>query len=333
MFRKTGFLFVAILAAGSLVSAQDAPKPKEGKVERTFAFTFEGDGGYLGVQTTEVTKENFGKFGLAGVRGVAIDKVLENSPAAAAGLQNGDVIIRIDGDEVSSARKLTRLISEISPDHQVKITILRNNSEQEVTATLTKRPMPRFENGGFGVTAPGQFGRLEMPNLPDVREFPRIGTPGTMLPTVPDANRMVWRAGEGRQIGINVYAVTKQLGEKFGVANGVMVNTVRDGSPAAKAGLKAGDIITEADGKPMKNNLDLINAVNSKKEGDIQLTFVRDRNSSTVTVTPEVSKDGGFIFESGDGFDGLLPAPQPGSATFIRPSAPSSPSVPARRTL
>ena len=296
MFRKTGILFVAILAAGSLVSAQDATKAKERKVERTFAFTFEGEGGYLGIQTAEVTKDNFSKFGLASVRGVAIEKVVENSPAATAGLQNGDVIIRIDGDEVSSTRKLTRLISEISADHQVKIAILRNNTEQEITATLSKRPMSRFENGGFGVAAPGQFGRMELPSVPNIREFRRGAIPGSDVPTVPDENLMVWRSGEGRQIGINVYPITKQLGERFGVANGVMVSTIRDGSPAAKAGLKAGDIITEADGKAVKNNLDLIRAVNNKKDGDIQLSVVRDRNSLTINVTPEVSKDGGFVF-------------------------------------
>ena len=329
MLSKSGLLFISILTVGNLVSAQDAPKPKEGKVERTFAFAFDGDGGYLGVQTAEVTKDNFSKFGLASVRGVAIEKVVENSPAAAAGLQNRDILIRIDGDEVSSSRKLTRLISEISSDHQVKITVLRNNSEQEVTATLTKRPMPRFDNSGFGVTNPGQFGRMELPNLPDIREFPRSGTPGATLPTVPDGNQVVWRSGEGRQIGVNVYAITKQLGEKFGVAHGVMVNTVRDGSPAAKAGLKAGDIITEADGKAMKNNLDLIKAVNIKKDGDLQLTVVRDRNSLTMNVTPEISRDGSFIFENVDGFDGLMTAPRPGSMTFARPAVPSSPSVPA----
>jgi len=64
-----------------------------------------------------------------------------------------------------------------------------------------------------------------------------------------------------------------------------------------KAGLKAGDVIVEADGKEVKGMTDLIRAVNEKKEGDVSLTIVRDKNRQTVRVTPEMSKDGTMRFE------------------------------------
>ena len=54
-----------------------------------FSMFFDGDGSYLGVQTEEVTKENFAKYGLREVRGVAVEKVMEGSPAEKAGLQSG----------------------------------------------------------------------------------------------------------------------------------------------------------------------------------------------------------------------------------------------------
>ena len=63
-------------------------------------------------------------------------------------------------------------------------------------------------------------------------------------------------------------------------------------SPAAKAGLKAGDIIVEAEGKEVKGEGDLIRAIAEKKEGDVTLTIVRDRNRQTIRVTPEEAKDG-----------------------------------------
>ncbi|MEQ1924085.1 MAG: PDZ domain-containing protein, partial [Pyrinomonadaceae bacterium] len=104
-----------VLAIGQTPDAKkDAPKAPQ-----TFAFSFDGDGGYLGVQSIEVTKENFAKFGLREVRGVAVDKVMEGSPAAAAGIKAGDVIVRFNGEDIASTRKLTRLVSETSPDHQV----------------------------------------------------------------------------------------------------------------------------------------------------------------------------------------------------------------------
>ena len=72
-----------------------------------------------------------------------------------------------------------------------------------------------------------------------------------------------------------------------------MVNDVRADSPAAKAGLKAGDIIIEAEGKEVKGEGDLIRVIGEKKEGDVSLTIMRQGNRQTIRVTPE-KMDGEF---------------------------------------
>lgn len=79
-----------------------------------------------------------------------------------------------------------------------------------------------------------------------------------------------------------------------------MINEVHADSPAAKAGLRAGDIIVEADGKEIKSDGDLMRAINAKKDGDVTLTIVRDRNRQTITVTPEEMKNGLHTFEVPD---------------------------------
>lgn len=322
MYTKT--LLTVLIVTTSFVLAfgqtPEAKKEKE-KAVQAFSFAFDGDGGYLGVQTQEVTKENFSKFGLASVRGVAVDKVLENSPAQAAGLQAGDVIVRFENEGVSSVRKLTRLISEVAPDHQVKITVLRNNSEQDITATLGKRPMPKFENGNFTYSIPGmKLGELkELPTMPTMPEMPKImTTPGA------EGKAFTWKLGGGRQIGIGVMSLTKQLAAHYGVDGGLLVNDVRENSPADKAGLKAGDIIVEAEGKAVKGDFDLIRTINEKKDGDVSITFVRDGKRQTVNVTPEASKDGGFIFRTGDE-NGLATPMAPGQLKAARPMTPMAP--------
>jgi serine protease Do len=316
MFQRTIFAFVAMMSLSMMAVAQEAAKPVE-KAPKAFTFTFGGDGGYLGVQTVEINKDNYTKFGLSSVRGVAIEKVVEGSPAANAGLRDGDVIIAVNGDEVASSRKLTRLITEIDPDHTAKITVLRNGSQQDVTATLGRRPTPRFENGSFATTLPGGI------EIPDLKEFPRIDVPGVAMAPGMEGRSFAWGVGQGRSIGIGVYPMTKQLGERYGVESGVMINDVRNDSPAAKSGLRAGDIIVEADGKAVKNSLDLIRAINAKKEGDVQVTYVRDRDRKTISMTPEISKDGGFVFST-DG-ENAFPAPRPGAATMVRPVLPRTP--------
>ena len=93
--------------------------------------------------------------------------------------------------------------------------------------------------------------------------------------------------GSTRRIGVATSALGKQLADYFGVTHGVLVSSVEEGSPAAKAGLKAGDIVTEADGQKVEDADDLMRALSAKEEGEVTLTVVRDRKSRTVRVTPE----------------------------------------------
>lgn len=334
--------FISVLIVTSsfiLAIGQDAPEAKKDKEKvkaaRAFAWSFDGEGGYLGVQTQEVNKDNFTTYGLREVRGVAVEKVMENSPAAAAGIQSNDVIVRFNREEVTSVRKLTRLISEVAPDHQVSLTVLRNGDEKDIKATLGKRKMPQFENGNFSVAIP-EIDKLrlekelkDLPELKELKKLKELQKDGPMVFGVPDGEgkNFMWKMGERRQIGVSVYSLTKQLSENMGVEGGVMINNVREDSPAAKAGLKAGDIIIEAGGKPVKNSMDLIHAISDKKEGDVQLTIIRDKNRQTISVTPEASKESGFFFQTDGDEDGLMIAPQPGDLHLTMPSMPAAPMV------
>lgn len=318
---------ILIVTSAFILAIGQTPETKKDKekVLQNFSWSFDGNGAYLGVQTQEVTKENFAKFGLREVRGVAVEKVMENSPAAAAGLQAGDVILRFNNEEVTGSRKLTRLIGEVDPDHQVSLTILRGGREQTVSATLGKQPWARFGEGSFKFDMPNiphfEFKEFEkfkdMPQhfdfkgLEKLKDLPQFKGDFPFSYNLPDGQNFTWHFGSGRQIGVSAYAVTKQLAEKFGVDGGVMINEVRENSPAAKAGLRAGDIIVEAGGNAVRNNADLIKAINEKKDGDITLTIVRDRSRQTITVTPEASKDGGFYFHHDDDSDLFAPPSMP----------------------
>lgn len=285
MFRKIFVLALAMTLPAVAATAQtDTDKPSVPTAPRIMTFDyFDTRGGYLGVQTKDVNSDNFSSLGLSSVRGVAVEKVMEGSPAEKAGLQAGDAIVRVNGEEITSAKKLTRLIGEIAPDHTASITVLRGGSEHEVAATIGKRDPKSLVSGNFpsalfeGKGTPFTF---KTPDFPDFGELPK-------LDNFPDGSKVfVWRSGGSAQIGIGVSALTKQLAEHFGVEKGVLVNEVRADSPAAKAGLQAGDIIVETDGKTISSETDLIRAVNSKKEGDVSVTFVRGGARQTVNVTP-----------------------------------------------
>ncbi|NOT49489.1 MAG: PDZ domain-containing protein [Acidobacteria bacterium] len=325
MIRNSfAFILFVLIGVGAAVDGQ-TPEPK-GEV-RAFSFSFDG-GGYLGVQTEEVTKGNLAKFGLREVKGVGVESVIEGSPAQSAGIQKGDVLVKVNGEDVTSTRKLTRLIGEISPDHQARIIVLRNGTEREITVTVGKRQGIKFDEGSFAPLAP--MSRLEFPQMPNLERLPRFE--GTLPPGAPDAP-FAFALGTRRQIGAGLTPLTKQLAEHFGVDGGALINNVRENSPAAKAGLKAGDIIVEADGKAVKGDFDLIRAIGEKKEGSVTLTIVRDRNRQTISVTPEEMKGGFneyFEFSTPDAPDS--PA-APGVLKLARPATPLVPAVPLNNLL
>jgi serine protease Do len=324
MIRKS-FAFILFVLIGAGVGNAQTPETKTDKKEGTaksFSWSFDGDGGYLGVQTEEVTKDNLAKFGLREVKGVGIESVVDGSPAQAAGLQKGDVIVRVNGDEITSTRKLTRLMNEIAPDHQARLTVLRGGSEREVNVTVGKRPGFKFDHGSFAGTFPDKFD-FQMPEMPDLSKLPRVEV-APFPPGATDAP-FAFSFGHRRQIGVGVTPLTKQLAGHFGVDSGVLVNNVRENSAAAKAGIKAGDVITEVDGKAVKGDHDLIRAIGEKKDGNVTLTIVRDRNRQTISVTPEEAK-GGWD----NHFEMLAPdAPEtPGVFRMTRPTVPATPGTP-----
>ena len=306
MFRKLSItILISAISATAVFAQQTAP---EGGRVRATVFSNMFDGSYLGVEMKEVSKENFSRYGLNEVRGVAVEKVVENSPADRAGLQNGDVIIRFDGAEVTSVRKLSRLISEVAPDHQATVTVLRNGGEREIKVTMGKREFPTFENSGNLLRVMPSV--PAMPPMPPMPDMPRV----PLAPTVPfshnekDGSFMFF--GANRRVGISVTSLTEQLGEYFGATGGkgILISSVRENSPASKAGLRAGDIIVEADGKEVKNSFDLTRSINEKKEGAVNLTVIRNKSRLNISVEPEKA-DGNFRIVTPEGSNIRLTSP------------------------
>lgn len=269
--------------AGGIVYAQESSLPlnlsqEPSTPDRSFSFVMNG-GAFLGVGSEDISKENMGRYGMREVRGVGVTQVLKDSPAEKAGLKKDDVILRFDGESVTSVRKLSRLVAESSADQTVRITISRAGAEQEVSATLAKHKMADLLSASIRDDV---FKGIEK-SFPEMNEkdWPKIG----------DGN-LVFSMGANRRIGVGTQTLTKQLADYFGAKDGgVLITSVAENTPAARAGLKAGDVITAIDGEKVDSSGDIARTINKKQEGEITLTVLRDHSTKTFTLTPEKSKE------------------------------------------
>ncbi len=246
-----------------------------------FSFFF-GGGSYLGVYGEDINKDNMTRYGMREARGVGITQVVKDSPAEKAGLRKDDVIVKFEGENVTSTRKLNRLVSEVAPDQTARVVVSRGGGEQELSVVVGKRKN-EFH------TAEGWQDLDKLKGLDRFKELEKTFPPGQVWKWEgePGKDGMFYAFGGRRRIGINTSPLSKQLAEFFGVTDGVLVTSVSDDSPAAKAGIKAGDIITGIDGEKVESSGDLSRAINKKKDGDVTLTIIRNKSQRTVTVTPK----------------------------------------------
>ena len=311
-----GLLSALILTAGIALAQQTAPPappdPPDEPVDQNFSIVIDGSG-FLGVYAENISRENMGRYHVNQVRGVGVTQVVKESPAEKAGLRKDDVILRLDGENVTSVRKLNRVVSELSPDQSVKVAISRGGNEQEVTATIGKR-----NNTNMVQNLLGGEPRIFKWEGPDLKNF-KWETPFPQRNELFNQGDLSFFLNNSRRIGVSTMSLTKQLADYFGIADGkgALVTSVTEDGPAAKAGVKAGDVITAVDGEAVDSPGDISRVVSRKKEGDVTLTIIRNKSQQTIRVTP---REGAF--------SGTLGNPQIGRRIVIpRIEIPTIPDV------
>ena len=124
----------------------------------------------------------------------------------------------------------------------------------------------------------GVRGRLG--DLDDLRELGRLGD--RLPPFNFNFDFDFPGALSGRRLGVSVDELTDQLAQYFGAKEGVLVTSVTDGSAASRAGLKAGDVITAIDGRPVRSRDDLIPELRDASGDELTIAIVRDKKASEV---------------------------------------------------
>ncbi len=263
------FALLLIGAAGAIcLSAQPDEAPERKTKDRKAYVTRQGSS-FLGIGVSEIDAERVKALNLKEERGVEVTSVEENGPGAKAGLKQGDVVLEYNGERIQGIEQFVRLVRETPAGRQVRLLVWRNGGAITLTPTIESRPA-RFSFHG----PDGESFSFNFPEIPPIPPIPP-------MPDVPTGN-MSWRSSS---LGIESEALTPQLAQYFGVKEGVLVRSVNPDSPAAKAGIKAGDVITKVAGTAIARPHDISNAVRSQRgKNSVSFVVVREKRELTLTV-------------------------------------------------
>jgi len=263
--------------AGTVVRDFDEPKV----VDDDNLHIFMGDGGgWLGVGVSEVSADKMKSLKLPEERGALLGRIVPDSPAAKAGLKENDVVLEINGQRIEGTEQFRRMIREIPTGRTASLTVWRDGRSQNIKVTIGKQ-----EAGNMKVFTDGpksfSFKMPTMPAMPDLSGLEHLRTFNMVSP------------GHAL-LGIDAENLRGEFGNFFGAPDGegVLVRAVFANSPAAKAGLKVGDVITSLNGERIRNASELREKLMTNHEAkDLKLGVLRNKSELTLSVELPQQKD------------------------------------------
>ena len=184
--------------------------------------------GWLGVSIQQLTPELARSFGARESKGVLINEVVPDSPAAKAGLKPGDILLEFEGRPMEATSDLQRAVGFFSPEHVAKVKVWRDQGEKILEIKVGQAPEERqAQQPRPGAKARSMLGLEVRPVTPDI----------------------------ARQLNLRS-------------TDGVVVVRVEDGSAAAEAGVQRGDVIKQVNGQTVRTIPDFERLTRDVKEGD-----------------------------------------------------------------
>ena len=241
--QSGGYMGVGFAVPSGMVKSVMDSLVKSGKVVR----------GWLGVSIQDVSPELAKQFALPEANGAVVTDVLENSPAAKAGLQQGDVIVSFDGKPVENTSILRNHVAQTPIGKKVKLEVIRDKKEKELEVLIAEQPkeIARGEEESSG---------------PSDEEV------STALS------------------GIEVRDLNPNLVQRYGLSKsdkGVVITQVEQGSAAMDAGLREGDLIVEINRQAVKSVRDYDRLASKVGKQDTVLLLVnRQGRNSYFAIKP-----------------------------------------------
>jgi serine protease Do len=254
---------VLAILSGALFTAGDLAAQHGSPNQLRLAMQYRGSASHLGVRLIDVDSDRAKVLKLGEAHGAEVVSVEENGPAEQAGIRAGDVLLSYNGENIVGAQQLGRLVAETPQGRKVTMQYSRDGKVESATVTTGA---PRAANFNF----PGGVGF----EIPDLQNLTILDIPNPML---------IWK---NSVLGIEGESIDSQLAQYFGVKHGVLIRSVEKGSPAEKAGLKAGDVVTAIGDHEVSAPRDVSSFMRSTryKRKTIAVALTRDRKPITIEI-------------------------------------------------
>lgn len=224
-----------------------------------------------------------------------VEAVDPDSPAERAGIEAQDRLVAIAGRDVTQGIEPFRAL--LTPGRRLAVTLRRGGETRTVMVTVARRPERAWADWGFSappappVTPTPPVFPAPAPPMPgslgDEAQTRMFVAPFAAPRTAPDAGVTVHLDLLGPGASPIAGAELQQVGELrdyFGVRDGVLVLRVVPGTPAARSGLRGGDVILRANGKKVETPIALAHVMDAARENAVTLRIVRKRKPKTVVL-------------------------------------------------
>ena len=243
--------------------------------------------GYLGISFHDLTEEQATGLHIRGAHGVEVIMIDHDGPAGVAGLRPADVILSLNGQLVTSSEALRRMIREEGAGAGIVLTVLRGGSSVTVNAQLADRS--DVERAALARIPPDPAPPVG--NGPMISSFAEDSAAASAAPASAHGQSFLSTVLHiAPYTGLELSGMEPQLAMFFGAPRdqGLVVETVVSGSPAAAAGLRAGDVLLRADGQTVHSASEWTRHLHASKQNPITLQVLRDKRELTLTLKPQL---------------------------------------------
>jgi S1-C subfamily serine protease len=244
-----------------------------------------GAQGYLGVDVRDVPADQIAVLKLKEARGAEIILVDHDAPAGKAGLREHDVVLQMNGQAIDGEDQIRKMLHECAPGKTITLVISRDGQQMTVNAQMANREEVERQAWEQHLTVPEPQGPP-----PDIAgsDF----SPASPAPPLRGNSFIGTMLMNPSYTGAMLEEMSTQLADFFGVSSGIglLVRSVQPNSPAALAGMRAGDVVVQADAKPVVSSNDWAKAIKNSHGHSLTIVVMRDKKQQTLTLTPDSKK-------------------------------------------